>query len=469
MDTSSKVEPPPLAPAGGRSLRLRMMLVSAVTIAVALTIAGVALVTIFDRHLERRVAQELGVRLLELARFFQLDEDGTPAVTGQLADPRYEQPYSGSYWQVAGPNGPVLRARSLWDQELPWRDRFGLPSEAWEITGPRGGIIYVLDRDIRLTPDGEAPRVFRLAVALDHAELEDLRRSFTQDVVQSLGIIALVLILGSWVQISFGLRPLRMLQTQLGLIGSGRAARLRGRFPEEVAPLAANLNALIDQHDETVRRARVRAGDLAHGLKTPLTILTGEARRIEEAGQHASAERLREQIGAMRAHVERELARARTQGAPVAGGAFTDAPATIDRLLGLMRRMPRGEALVFSHTLPPGLRLRMDPGDFGEVMGNLLDNARRWAHGGVTVSALRKGGEVTIAVDDDGPGMPAPLRARMRARGESGAPPGEGSGLGLAIVTDVLAQYGTTLQIDDAPQGGCRVAFTLPGWTERET
>jgi signal transduction histidine kinase len=153
-----------------------------------------------------------------------------------------------------------------------------------------------------------------------------------------------------------------------------------------------------------VRRARERAGDLAHGLKTPLTILSVEARRLEESGNAASAVRLREQIEQMRAHVERQLVRARSHGATAAGGTLTDASGSLERLLGLMRRMPRSDKLERRNALPGGLRLRIDPEDFGEVVCNLLDNARQWARSRVTVSGVVEGDSVRIAVDDDGPG-----------------------------------------------------------------
>jgi signal transduction histidine kinase len=167
----------------------------------------------------------------------------------------------------------------------------------------------------------------------------------------------------------------------------------------------------------------------------------------------------------MRHHVDRELARARTHGASAAGGSVTDVPATVDRLLGLMRRMPRADVLTYDHDLPAGLRLRMDPDDFGEIMGNLLDNARRWAAGRVAVRADLAQGRVTLHIDDDGPGI---RPEHPPARGHTGPPPGargdEGHGLGLAIVGDILGQYDTALSLGTSPQGGCRASFTLAGW-----
>ncbi len=347
MATSSRAEPRP-APA----LRLRLLLVSAATIAAALFIAGLALTAIFERHLERRVAQELHIKLLELARAFALDKAGAPVLTRPLVDPRYEQPNSGSYWQVSDSNGPVLRSRSLWEHVLRQDDPRGRLPEAYETTGPDGRTLYVRERDVRLGHDG-LPRSFRLTVALDHAELEALGASFRSDALLALGFIAVVLLIGAWLQLSLGLAPLHRLRDQIGRIQQGRDARLQGPFPAEVAPLAASLNALIDRQEDSVRRARERAGDLAHGLKTPLAIVAAEARRLEAAGQAEAAARLQEQIAQMRAHVERQLARARSHGAVAAGGthhrcrpvhrpaAGPDAPPAARHAVGLAQCHPR--------------------------------------------------------------------------------------------------------------------------------
>lgn len=459
MATSSKGEL-----AAGPALRRRLLVLSAATIALALGIAGVSLAAIFDRHLERRVAEELHVKLLELAGAFALDEAGAPTLLRPLADPRYEQPNSGTYWQVAEAGGPVLRSRSLWEHHLRHDDPRGRLPDAYETEGPEGAVLYVRERDVRLGHDGVA-RGFRLTVAQDHAELEALGASFRADALLFLAVIAGVLLLGAWAQLALGLAPLRRLQEQIGRIRQGRAERLAGVFPAEVAPLAASLNALIDRQEDGVRRARERAGDLAHGLKTPLAVVAAEARRLEAGGEAEAAARLHEQVDQMRAHVERQLARARSHGASAAGGTATEAGPAVERLLALMRRLPRGEELAWCNAVPAGARLRMDSEDFAEVMGNLLDNARLWARAAVAVSAVPEGeGRMRVLVEDDGPGM-APGQGRVR--GESAAPPGEGNGLGLAIVGDVLALYGTALETGPSALGGCRAAFVVSGWAAR--
>lgn len=444
------------------SLRWRLVLLAAITIAVTLGVAGLALVLIFERHIEQRVEQELDIKLTELLGAFALDGN-QPKLSHMLSDPRYEQPLSGAYWQVSTDLAPVLQSRSLWDQSLALRSPGG--SRAYEIAWPNDVTLYVIDRQVTLENAGDLRR-FRLAVGLDHADVDALRASFIGDVVKALGVIGTVLLIGAWLQIHLGLRPLAQLRQRLAVMHAGRSDRLDGVFPSEVAPLAEDLNALLDRQRDMLRKARERAGSLAHGLKTPLTILQGEARRLDERGIGDAANTLRDQVRRMRAHVERELARARSHGSAAPGGLHTKAHKSVGKLMDLVRRMPRSDELVFINNLPIGLLMQIDPDDFGEVIGNLLDNARKYARGNVVVSAQLRDGFATLGVDDDGPGIPAHLRQRLVQRGEQANEDAEGSGLGLAIARDLLGDYGVDLTIADSPSGGCRIQFSLPGGIE---
>jgi signal transduction histidine kinase len=445
-----------------RSLRTRLLLLAAATLVAALTIAGASLVLIFERHIERRVEQELRTRLTELAAAVAITERGKPEVRRVLSDPRYTQPYSGSYWQISDEIGPIVRSRSLWEEQLPFGDpaTAGPEAMAFEAAGFGRTRLYILQRDVTLE-EGDTLQRYRLSVALDHADIAELGASFRSDVTLALSVIAAVLFMGAWLQTSFGLRPLRHLRNQLGAVRIGEAKRLDNGLPDEVKPLVDELNLLIDKQEETVAKARKRASDLAHGLKTPLTILTGEARRLDGMGVAGSASTLREQVDLMRTHVERELARARTHGVSGGIGILTDVAPTVQRLVDLMRRMPRGETLNWNIQVDRDLKLIMDPADFGEVLGNVLDNARKWAVSNVTVSAMRERDSARLLVSDDGPGISAQARTRVIQRGEQGAYDSEGSGLGLAIANDVLSEYGTQLILADAVAGGCSASFVI--------
>lgn len=452
------------APRRFRSLRLRVLAVAGATLLVTLSIAGLALAYIFENNIERTIEQDLDVEWNELAASFALDADGTPAVVRDLSDPRYRTPYGGAYWRIDENGVRVLQSRSLWDQTLTARDdvHFSPRGMAVEQRGPNDTTVYVTTRAVALQ-GASGLRHFDLAVAVDTHDMELLRASFASDVAQSLLVIGLLLFAGAVLQVSFGLAPLAALRRQMAEIHAGRAKRLAGAFPDEVAPLVDDLNALLKRQEDLVQRARSRAGDLAHGLKTPLTILQRLERRCREKGDIEAATTLREQIDAMRNHVERELSRARTHGAVAAGGTLTDVRSTVDRLIGLFIRMPRGDEIDWRNAVPDGLRLRMDPDDFGEVMGNLLDNARKAAASVVRISAEVADGRTRILVDDDGPGVTPGRFATLLQRGHSEDTTAEGTGLGLGIVVDVLGEYDAQLSMEANDFGGARAVFAIDG------
>jgi signal transduction histidine kinase len=439
------------------SIRLRVLAVAVASILVTIAVAGGSLVILFERQVLRYVEQNLNLHWTELAAAFGLNSNGEPELSQRLTDPRYQQPYGGAYWQISEKGRPVLRSRSLWDWELPPAGSTASSGgeAAYEVDGPDGAELYVVERVV--TIDGEAgQRAFSLAVAVDHRQVVELREAFGWDVVRVLGPIAAVLVLFACLQVWLGLRPLRTVNQQLNDVQTGRMRRMTRRFPREIAPLVDSINKLLDRQENLVRKARDRAGALAHGLKTPLTILGNEVRRLEQRGMRDEAERLHEQLGAIRAHVDREVARARTSGASVGCGAYTAVDATVARLLRLLQHMPRGDDLVWETQVPPDLSVEMDPHDFGEVMGNLLDNARKWAKTSVVVRIDTMGEKARITIEDDGPGF----KGIRPERGMTGRSDTTSSGLGLGIVEDILAEYETTLDIRGS--GRCSVSFEIP-------
>lgn len=426
------------------SLRFRVLLLAAVTIGATLVVAGVSVKLLFERHIQRRLAAELETRIVDLAGSIAVDPEGKVAVTRPPADLRYNELLSGAYWQISAGDLVLEHSRSLWDQTLPVPET-GASDKPYEAAVEDGAELYLLARPLKIG-EGAASRELTLVVALDHRELEALTDAFGSELNLALAAIALVLFGGAFVQMNVGLAPLRRLHGAVQSIRSGKTQRLGGEFSSEVMPLAEDLNRLIDRHEALLQSARDRAGTLAHGFKTPLTILGLEAGKLEAQGQRTFARVLREQIETMRRHVEQELARARIRGTTVAdsalgAGAGTDLASDTARLVDLVRRMPLSDRLVFSLEVPDGLSLRMDRHDFGEVLGNLLDNARKWARSAVIVKAASTDADtVLLEVIDDGPGF-EPAASDQNARNA------DGSGLGLRIVQDVLDAYGTSLQI----------------------
>jgi hypothetical protein len=251
-----------------KTLRVRLLALAALSIAATLTVAGLLLAYIFENHIERLVEQDLEARWLELAGDFTLDAERGPVLTKEPIDPRYQLPAGGAYWQVSEGGKPLLRSRSLWDQDFEPEPFVHLSptGTAVERRGPNGSVLYVMEREVRLD-GGSSPRVFDLAVRVDTSAVSKLRHSFAGQVVFALVSIGGVLFLGAWAQASFGLRPLRLLRQELTMLNRGLKTILTGRFPEEVAPLVEDLNRLLIRQEDLIRRARQRAGKSGARLK----------------------------------------------------------------------------------------------------------------------------------------------------------------------------------------------------------
>lgn len=444
------------------SIKARLALISAAIIVTVLSVAGIALVILFDTYIERRIEQELTSRLLDLSGFLDVNKSGEPVITGFPSDPRYRTPYSGAYWYIREDARVLWRSRSLWDTDI--APPPGADLRVTTADGPDGQTLYLLEKHIAFG-EGSAARSFILGTALDKAEVAALSSSFGAGIAAMLGLIGLLLFAGAWTQAKYGLLPLAAIRQQLGALRRGEKDRLEGPFPEEVSELAQDLNTLFAHQRVLITRARERAGSLAHGLKTPMTILYGEVGNLERGLAPHSPQAIRTQLDLIRQRIDRELSRARAHGAPAGLGHHADVTPTAERLVRLMQRMPRGE-LIEWHCPTEAIRLAMDPDDLGEILGNLLDNARKWAKTRVDIEArVPRDGMVELAVSDDGPGIPDALREDVTARGTAsgGSDNPDGTGLGLSIVAELVESYGSKLLIAPRAGGGVNVSFALPG------
>ncbi len=445
------------------SIRGRLALISAIVIASVLTLAGIGLMLLFNSYIEKRVAQELRGRVLDVAGAFVLNEKGDVKITQTPSDPRYRNPYSGAYWYMREKQKIILRSRSLWDADITQlHQASGQMDAVVQATGPENSDVYLLERSVTVG-DGAAQRNFVIGVALDRTEVQTLSSALSGETALGLSLLGAVLFLGAWLQTSYGLRPLTSIRQQLGLLHGGERETLDGPFPKEVEQLAGDLNALFVHQKDMIARARERAGTLAHGLKTPMTILYGEARKLELSGQTQTSEFIREQLDLIQQQVDRELSRARAHGTAAGIGLHADLSATARRIIDLMQRMPRGADIDWQPP-QPGVHLAIDADDCGEILGNLLDNARKWARSTVVVEAFNAGGgKVKVAVSDDGPGIPAHFQDMALERGAVAREQQDSSGLGLAIVSDLVVPYGATVKLETSKLGGACVWFEVVG------
>jgi signal transduction histidine kinase len=447
-----------------RSLRARLWIGAALSITLALAVAGLGLLTLFERHVERRIGEELRAQLNQLAAAVTITPAGEVQLAREPADPRFDQPLSGLYWQIDGAAAPgLLRSRSLWDRLVELRDDDLNPGavHAHEVMGPDAQRLLVRERRIRLQ-GAEGLTTLRLMVGMDRAELMAARDAFAADMLPYLALIGLVLALATFVQIQTGLAPLDAVRRGLGEIRTGGTRRLGEAYPDEVMPLVGEVNALLEAREQAIERARAWTADLAHGLKTPLGALVADAQRLREQGNVTLAEDLEHLATGMRRRVERELVRARLRsGAGVQPPDYADVVQTIRRLLRTLQRTPEGARLDWQLVAPAQARAAVIADDLLELLGNLLENAAKWARTEVDIR-VNVGDRIEIGIDDDGPGVPAEQTARLGERGLRLDERTEGSGLGLAIARDVVDAYGGALDFARASKGGLAVRVHLP-------
>jgi signal transduction histidine kinase len=275
-------------------------------------------------------------------------------------------------------------------------------------------------------------------------------------------IAAVCTFVGFWL-VRNGVSPLNKLRTRLARVRGGQDRRLEGAYPAEVQPLVDDLNALLEQRDQAVRRAVAKAGDLAHGLKTPLAVLAHEAERAREAGQPEVADGIAQQVERMRRQIDYHLAHARAAASGAAAGAQCEVKESAEALTRTMRRLHAARGVEIEETVPAALVVRCQREDLDEMLGNLLDNACKWAKSRVAVAAERIPAGVEILVDDDGPGLAPAMRDVVLQRGVRADEAAPGSGLGLAIVRDLAELYSGAIALEGSPLGGLRARLRLPG------
>jgi signal transduction histidine kinase len=284
--------------------------------------------------------------------------------------------------------------------------------------------------------------------------------SFAHNAV--LGAIAGACAVAGFTQLRRGLSPFDRLRAQLSAVRSGRAAHVEGDYPSEVQPLVSDLNALIDERERRVDRALTQAGDLAHGLKTPLAVIAQEASRAGAGGDADLAAAIEEQIERMRRQMEYHLVRARSAASAASPRARCPVKTSADALVRALLKLHADRKLHLEVQAPPEHAVRVRREDLDEMLGNLLDNACKWAASRVTLTSTSRAGTVTITVDDDGPGIPVEMREAVLQRGVRADEAAAGSGFGLAIVRDLAELYGGSVAIDQAPGGGGRARLVLP-------
>ena len=374
-----------------------------------------------------------------------------PQLDPQRLTPSYSRPLSGHYYRVEA-LGQVWRSRSLWDHELAKPAEPGLQKALAD--GPQGQQLLVLRGDYR-----RFGQPLSITVAEDYSPLlSSFRR--VQYIGLGLGLAGLLLVLFlQRLTVRNALRPLEQARQQIAQLQDGQRAQLETQVPQELEPLVAQINHLLSHTSDTLTRSRHALGNLGHALKTPLAVLLSLAGRAELNAHPELQATLREQLAQINQRLARELARARLSGEVLPGAQFECAAELPGLFSTLALIHPRD--LQLSWQAPPGLRLPWDREDLLEVLGNLLDNACKWAASRVQLQISVADGRYCLWVDDDGPGIAVAQRDAVLERGTRLDELVAGHGLGLGVVRDSVEAWGGSLQLQDSPLGGLRVAIEL--------
>ncbi len=445
------------------SLAVRVVALSSLWAIAAFIVVGGLISSFYRQTAEAGFEAVVRAQLFNLVNTVAVSETGALSGSPDLGDLSYSQPLSGWYWEVLPASDNTsgrLASFSLGPGEIAAPTTAESPFDgqyrrSYEAPGLDGETVYVEEAEVVLDGDNHAAR-FRVMGNADVVAADVAR--FNRSLSIYLGGFGASSILINALAILYGLSPLRRVRQALGEVRAGRSERLSGRLPVEVQPLAAEVNALIDSNRRIVERARTQVGNLAHSLKTPIAVLTNEAASI--GGEHGRL--VAEQSERMRVQVQHYLDRARL--AALGQGAVIRTPVmpSLERVAKVVSRLNPSLDLSLSSDMD-GAVFAGEREDFEEMIGNLVENAAKWAAGRVEVRLHAEGNDrFRVTIDDDGPGLSPEEQAEATKRGRRLDEAKPGSGLGLSIVADTVLQYRGEFRLGNAPIGGLRAELLLP-------
>lgn len=453
-----------------KSLAFRLFATSAAWVLLVLPIAGVIIYQLYRDDLQTSFDARLEKLVTSIAVDSMSGGGAQPVAPKNRYEPLFEDARSGWYWQITPldiKSAPTLRSASLGDTsiDLPVEHEIKPDPDGarWMNSGGPGGegirLVELIDNPGQ---PGMGPR-YSIVVAGPIDWLESRLSNFLTRLSISLFLTGVGLVAVTLFQVRFGLLPLRRIEQGLSSIRSGQAERLDGELPAEIEPLQEELNALLASNQEIIERARTQVGNLAHALKTPLAVITNEAREDKTP----LGAKVVEQAGIMRDQVNHYLDRARVAAGVGVIGRATSVLDVLEPLKRALERIHRDREIVISIECPADVRFAGERQDLEEILGNLCDNACKWAKKNVTVvvansASRRPPGRLTIHIDDDGPGLSPEERTRIGKRGVRLDETKPGTGLGLSIVTDLVQSYRGTLDLAQSAKGGLRVDLVLP-------
>jgi len=386
----------------------------------------------------------------------RLDESDRPLIRWRRLSAIYDQPFSGHYYQVTFPDGHQVGSRSLWDQQLEVPQFAPGSEDQWRMPGPDGQELLV-----RVAGYSKQGRTFTLAVAEDMTPLNRRMQQFEWLFVSLVLLITLLLFIGQQWIVRRALRPLEKMTGEMRRLEQGEISQLTGQVPREVAPLVDQFNRLLTLFQQRLEHSRKGLGNLSHALKGPINLLQQQLQSEEMQGHPDLQAQMAQQIERVRQLMERELKRVRLAGTGISGSRFNPAEEMAD-LEQVLRQVYRDKPLQIDIDVPPRETLPVDREDMLELLGNLMDNACKWARGRVRCT-IGQGERLHIRVEDDGPGVDGDSLARLAERGVRIDETVDGHGLGLAITKDMVKQYGGVIGFSRSTDlGGLCVCIELP-------
>jgi signal transduction histidine kinase len=438
-----------------------MMALALAWVAISLVVTTMALQSLFATNIERTMRADMSAALTRLAAVIMPDVQ-VPAISTPLPDPLYSTPLSGKYWQIeALDTGAITRSRSLWDLVLQVPDVQDGSEVLTHVDGPDHGHVLLLTRRLELASSA-GPRLYLVTVGEDHAPVDAAIASFNAEAASLVTLLGCLLILAAWLQILLGLSPLRTIRQGIEAVHRHGAARLQGKFPSELEPLVEEVNALLVAREHTVERARTRAADLAHGLKTPLAALHGVAERLRERGSSGDAQAIDELAFEMSERIDHQLRLSALHERTGTHTASAPLNSAVLRPLAVLKKTGHGENLHWVVELGDDCQVDLHRQDLLELVGIVLENAAKWARSSVHVRGRQQGGKAILTVEDDGPGIDEAKLSTLGKRGVRLDETKPGTGLGLAMAAEILELNGGSVAYERASTGGLKVTITLP-------
>ena len=426
--------------------------------------AGFAISSLFADHVENNLKSDLSDQFSRLVALIDPQTEEL-VLKSTMTNPSFSIPHGGYYWQITDPvSNQRTRSRSMWDEEFNVDDLslFDGREHIIRIIDPEGTqAIAIIHRLLFDLPDGNS-RTIDIIVARDLVHLDIAIAKFRFDLLLSLLLLAGALSIAAWIQISLGLAPFKALKKDINSIRTGQTKRMSDSHPPEVVPLVEEMNQMLENQDNSINAARDRASNLAHSLKTHLSVLQTESENIRETGQKESADTIEKLGQDMHAIIDHQLRLSRLKTRTASDYFSTPLSSSVARLVNAVERTPDGQRHNWSVEIDNALQVDIDTSDFYELLGIILENAARWARSQVKINAKISEENICLIVHDDGPGLTPAQAKHLGKRGVRLDEQGTGSGIGLSIATEIATKNKGYINFLSPQKGGLRVEICLP-------